>query len=52
MEPEASFVQTAKEELDDSAVLNYLIGLLIQKSPLIIGWPKWHIDPRELTEAV
>lgn len=29
VEPKLSFVQTAKEELDDSAVLNYLIGLLI-----------------------
>ncbi len=34
VDPKASFVQTAKEELDDSAVLNYLTALLIQ-------WAYW-----------
>lgn len=38
VEPRASFVQTAKEELDDSAVLNYLIGLLIRRAHwLLVG---------------
>lgn len=48
VESKASFVQTVKGELGDSAVLNYLIGLLIHRAYwLLVGlssiltWENW-----------